>query len=50
MVEKRRFERIYNSIETMTYTKYADIPENKELFVFGFKHIETDKIDSYILI
>ena len=31
IVEKGRFERIYNAIETMTYTKYEDILENKEI-------------------
>ena len=30
--------------------KHEDVPENKEIFVYGFKHIKTDKIDSYILI
>ena len=29
VVVKRRFEMIYNAMETMTYTKYEDIPENK---------------------
>ena len=24
-------------------------PENKEIFVYGFKHIKTDKIDKFIL-
>ena len=33
----------------MTYTKYEDIPENKEMFVYGFKQVKTDKIDNYIL-
>ena len=50
MIEKRRFERIYNALETMTYTKYEDIPENKEIFIYGFKHVKTDKIDNFILI
>ena len=49
-VVKRRFERKYNAIETMTYTRYEDIPENKEIFVYGFKHFETDKINNYALI
>ena len=35
MFEKRRFQRIYNAIETMTYTKYEDLLKNKEMF---FKH------------
>ena len=34
----------------MNYTKYENIPENKEIFIYGFKHIKTDKIDNYILI
>ena len=50
MIEKRRFERIYNALETMTYTKYEDISENKEIYIYGFKHVKTDKIDNYILI
>ena len=50
MIEKRRFERIYNAIETMTYTKYEDISENKEIFIYGFKHVKTDKVNNYILI
>ena len=41
MIVKRRFERIYNAIETMTFTKYEDIPENKEIVIYGFKHIKT---------
>ena len=50
MIKQRRFERIYNSIESMTYTKYEDISENIEIIVYGFKHVKTDKIDNYILI
>ena len=30
--------------------KNKDIPENKEIFVHGFKHNKTDKVDNYILI
>ena len=30
MIMKRRFERIYNAIETMTFTKHEDISEKKE--------------------
>ena len=33
MIKQTRFERLYNSIESMTYTKYEDIPENKEIFI-----------------
>ena len=43
MVVKRRFERINNMMELKLYTKYEDIPQNIETFVYGFKHIETDK-------
>ena len=48
--EKRQFERIYNAIESMTYTKYKDIPEHEEIFIYGFKHVGTAKVDKYILI
>ena len=50
MVVKRRFERIYNAIEIMTYTEYENIPENKEILIYGFKHKKTYKLDKYILI
>ena len=50
MIKQRRFERIYNSIESMTYTKYENTSENKEIFIYGFKHIKTEKVDNYILI
>ena len=50
MVEKRRFERINDIMEYKSYIKYEDIPENKEIFIYGFKHVKTDKIDNYILI
>ena len=50
MVLKRRFERIYTALESMDYTKYEDISENKEIFIYGIKHVKTDKIDNYILI
>ena len=50
MVVKRRFERICIAIENMTDTKYEDILENKELFIYGFKQIKTHKVDIYILI
>ena len=49
-VVQRRFERLYNAIATITYTKYEDISENKEIFVYAFKHVKTEKIDNYILI
>ena len=50
MVEQRRIERINVMITYKSYNKYEDIPENKEIFVYGYKHIKTDKIDNYILI
>ena len=49
-IAKRRFERIYNSIESMAYTECEDIHEKKEIFVYGFIHIQTDKVDFYKLI
>ena len=30
--------------------KNEDVPENKEIFVYGFRHIKTGKIDKYIII
>ena len=50
MINQRRFEKIYSALESMDYTKNEDIPENKEIFIYGFKHIKTGKIDNYILI
>ena len=51
MVIKRRFERIRNMmLDCKSYTNNEDIPENKEIFVYSFKHVKTDKVDSYILI
>ena len=50
MVVKRRFERICNMMDCKSYMKNEDIPENKEILVYGFKHINTDKLDKYILI
>ena len=50
MVVKRRFEGIYNARKTMTDTKYEDIPEKKEIFIYGFKQIKTDKSDNNLLI
>ena len=50
MVEKRRFERMNDMKTHKSYIKHEDIPENKEIFVYGYKHIKTDKIDNYILI
>ena len=50
MVVERRFERIDNMMECKSYIKNEEIPENKEIFIYGFKHIKTDKIDQFILI
>ena len=37
-------------LDFKSYIKYEDIPENKEIFIYGFKHVKTDKVDNYILI
>ena len=50
MVSKRRFERIYIWFSCESYMKHKDVPEFKEKFVHGIKHIETDKFDNFILI
>ena len=50
MIENRRFERMTKKITLETYMKHKDPPGNKETFVYGFKQIETEKIDKYILI
>ena len=51
MIVKRRFERIFNlMMDCNSYIKNEDISENKEIFIYGFKHVKTDKIDNYILI
>ena len=50
MVVKRRFEKIKKMMECKSYMKNEDIPENKEIFVYGFIHIKTDKIDNFILV
>ena len=46
MIESRRFERRNNIIACKSYIQYADIPENKEIFIYGFRHIKTDKVDN----
>ena len=48
MIENRRFERINDIIAFKSYIKYGDIPENREVSVYGFKHIKTDEIDNYL--
>ena len=51
MVVQRRLERVFNMMmDCKSYTKNEDIPENKEIFVYSFKHVKTDKVDNYILI
>ena len=37
-------------IDCKSYTKNEDISENKEILVYGFKPVKTDKFDNYILI
>ena len=44
-IENRRFEGIYNMMENKSYTKHEDVPENKDISVFRFKHNKADKID-----
>ena len=50
MIENRRFEKKNNMIACTSYIRNYDVPENKEIFIYGFKHVKTDKIDNYILI
>ena len=51
MIVQRRFERIFNMMmDFKSYIKYEDLPENKEIFIYSFKHVKTDKVDNYILI
>ena len=51
MIVKRRFERIYNMmLDCKSHTKNEDISENKDIFIYSFKHVKTDKIDNYTLI
>ena len=50
MVLRRRFERIYNMMECKSYTKYEDFLENKEIFIYRFKHFKTHQIDKFISI
>ena len=33
-----------------SYIKYEDVPENKESFMYGFKHNKTDKVNNFVLI
>ena len=50
MIDKRRFQKINNTIACKSYMKQGDVPENKDTFVYGFEHIETDKTDNHILV
>ena len=50
MVVKGRFEMIYSAKESMVDMKYGDIPKNKEIFLYGFKHNKKDKVDKSVLI
>ena len=51
MVVKRRFERIYiMMLDFKSYIKYEDLPENKEIFIYSFKPVQTNKVENYILI
>ena len=50
MIQKRLFETINNVIACNFYIKNEDNPENKVIFVYGFKRIRTDKVDKYIII
>ena len=51
MVVKRRFERIYNMMmDFKSNIKNEDIPENKEIFIYSFKPVQTNKVENYILI
>ena len=50
MIVKRRFERTNIMMECKSYIKNENISENKETFIYGFKHVKTDKTDNYILI
>ena len=45
MLEKRRFGRISDMMTSKSYNKYQDIPENKEIFIYGFNHVKTNKIE-----
>ena len=48
-IENRRFDRVKNMIACKLYMKNEDIPENKEIFVDGFKQNKKDKNDNFIL-
>ena len=39
IVVKRHFEKINSLMECKLYMESEDIPEDKEIFVYGFKHV-----------
>ena len=47
---KRRFDWIVNMMECKSYIKNEDIPEDKEILLYGFKHDKRGRVYSYILI
>ena len=49
MIVKRRFEEINIMMERKSFIKNGNISENKEMFIYGFKHFKTDKTDNCIL-
>ena len=49
MVVKKPFEKICNKMECTSYIRNEDSSKNKEIFIYGFKHMKTDKINDYIL-
>ena len=48
MTENRQFERIIKKAACKSYIKNEDFPENKEIFIYGLKHNETDEVAIYI--
>ena len=42
-IENKRFERINTMMACKSYIKNKDFPENKKIFITGFKHIKTDE-------
>ena len=44
MVVQRRMERVFKMMmDCKSYSKNEDFSENKEIFVYGFKHVKTEK-------
>ena len=37
-------------LDFKSYIKNEDIPENKEIFIYSFKPVQTNKVENYILI